>query len=118
MATRTWGTHGRPLLSTCCFAPDARINTETPAWAIDRLSILALKIYHMEQEASRTDTDEAHRTACSKKLAVLLTQKADLSIAIEELLDDIESGRKYMKVYKQMKMYNDPSLNPVLYGKK
>ena len=67
---------------------------------------------------SRTDTDEAHRTACSKKLAVLLTQKADLSIAIEELLDDIESGRKYMKVYKQMKMYNDPSLNPVLYGKK
>ena len=99
-------------------APDARINTETPAWAIDRLSILALKIYHMEQEASRTDTDEAHRTACSKKLAVLLTQKADLSIAIEELLDDIESGRKYMKVYKQMKMYNDPSLNPVLYGKK
>lgn len=61
----------------------------------------------MEQEASRTDTDEAHRTACSKKLAVLLTQKADLSIAIEELLDDIESGRKYMKVYKQMKMYND-----------
>lgn len=99
-------------------APDARINTETPAWAIDRLSILALKIYHMEQEVRRQDTDEAHRAACGKKLAVLLTQKADLSTAIEELLEDIEAGRKYMKVYKQMKMYNDPSLNPVLYGKK
>ncbi len=99
-------------------APDARINTETPAWAIDRLSILALKIYHMEQEASRPDTDEAHRSACSAKLSVLLTQRADLSVAIDELIEDIEAGRKYMKVYKQMKMYNDPSLNPVLYGKK
>ncbi len=72
----------------------------------------------MEQEASRTDTDEDHRSACSRKLAVLLTQKADLSGAIEELIEDIEAGRKYMKVYKQMKMYNDPALNPVLYGKK
>ncbi len=95
---------------------DARINTETPAWAIDRLSILALKIYHMEQEATRQDTDETHRDACRRKLSVLTTQRTDLSIAIEELLEDIAAGRKYMKVYKQMKMYNDPSLNPVLYN--
>lgn len=98
--------------------PDARINTETPAWAIDRLSILALKIYHMEREVMRTDVDQAHHDACRKKLDVLLAQRVDLSTAIEELIDDIEAGRKYMKTYKQMKMYNDPSLNPVLYGKK
>lgn len=97
---------------------DARINTETPAWAIDRLSILALKIYHMAQEAARTDTGEEHRETCNRKLAVLLTQREDLSTAIDELIEDIEAGRKYMKVYKQMKMYNDPALNPVLYGKK
>ncbi len=96
----------------------ARLNTETPAWAIDRLSILALKIYHMAQEVSREDVDEAHIAACQKKLDVLLTQRVDLSSAIEELIEDIEAGRKYMKVYKQMKMYNDPSLNPVLYGQK
>lgn len=98
--------------------PNASINTETPAWAIDRLSILALKIYHMQQEVLRTDTDDEHRAACDKKLSVLLAQRADLSNAIDELIADIEAGRKYMKVYKQMKMYNDPSLNPVLYGKK
>lgn len=98
--------------------PSARINTETPAWAIDRLSILALKVYHMEQEVLRTDTDAAHKAACQSKLDVLLSQRADLSTAIEELLEDIESGRKYMKTYKQMKMYNDPALNPVLYGAK
>lgn len=97
---------------------DARINTETPAWAIDRLSILALKIYHMHCETVRTDVDDAHRAACLKKLEVLQTQQVDLSQAIEELFDDIASGRKYMKVYKQMKMYNDPALNPVLYAKK
>ena len=97
--------------------PDARINTESPAWAIDRLSILALKIYHMQQEAGRKDSTVEHREQASKKLEVLLTQRVDLSTAIEEFLEDIESGRKYMKVYKQMKMYNDPSLNPVLYGK-
>ncbi len=97
---------------------DAKINTETPAWAIDRLSILALKIYHMAQEVIRTDVDEAHIAACQKKLDVLLSQKEDLSTAIEELIEDIEAGRKYMKVYKQMKMYNDPTLNPVLYGDK
>lgn len=95
----------------------ARLNTETPAWAIDRLSILALKIYHMEQEVMRTDVDEAHREACGKKLSVLLSQRVDLSTAIEELFEDIEAGRKYMKTYKQMKMYNDPALNPVLYKK-
>lgn len=99
-------------------APDARLNTETPAWAIDRLSILALKIYHMKQETLRTDVGDTHRAACRAKLEVLETQQADLSQAIEELLEDIEAGRKYMKTYKQMKMYNDPALNPVLYGKK
>ena len=99
-------------------AEDARLNTETPAWAIDRLSILALKIYHMGVEAQRTDVDETHRAACQKKLDVLLQQQVDLSGAIEELIEDIEAGRKYMKTYKQMKMYNDPALNPVLYGKK
>ena len=97
---------------------DARLNTETPAWAIDRLSILALKIYHMRQETQRSDVDEAHRDACRKKLDVLLSQQVDLSTAIEELLEDIAAGRKYMKTYKQMKMYNDPALNPVLYGNK
>lgn len=98
--------------------PDTRLNTETPAWAIDRLSILALKIYHMAREAERTDVGEAHRAACRKKLDVLLAQQVDLSGAIEELIGDIEAGRKYMKTYKQMKMYNDPALNPVLYGQK
>ena len=98
--------------------PDARLNTETPAWAIDRLSILALKIYHMACEAERTDVGDAHREACRKKLDVLLAQQVDLSGAIEELIGDIEAGRKYMKTYKQMKMYNDPALNPVLYGQK
>lgn len=97
---------------------DATINTESPAWAVDRLSILALKIYHMRQEVDRTDVDEAHREACRRKLAVLLEQRADLSLALDQLLADIAAGRKYMKVYRQMKMYNDPSLNPVLYGKK
>lgn len=99
-------------------AADATINTESPAWAVDRLSILALKIYHMRQEVNRTDVDEAHREACRRKLAVLLEQRADLSLALDQLLTDIAAGRKYMKVYRQMKMYNDPSLNPVLYGKK
>ena len=97
--------------------PNARINTESPAWAIDRLSILALKIYHMQQEVDRKDSDASHHEQVSKKLDILLAQREDLSIAIEELLEDIEAGNKYMKVYKQMKMYNDPALNPVLYGK-
>ena len=98
--------------------PDATINTESPAWAIDRLSILALKIYHMQQEVERTDTTKEHHDQCQVKLAILLEQKKDLSTAIDQLLADIEAGRKYMKVCKQMKMYNDPALNPVLYAKK
>ncbi len=98
--------------------PGASINTESPAWAIDRLSILGLKIWHMREEANRADATEAHREACRKKLDILLEQQRDLSAAIEELLEDIGKGRKYMKVYRQMKMYNDPSLNPVLYGQK
>lgn len=98
--------------------PEATINTESPAWAVDRLSILALKIYHMREEADRTDADPEHIAACRRKLAVLTEQRADLSTALDQLLDDIAAGRKYMKVYRQMKMYNDPSLNPVLYGKK
>ena len=98
--------------------PDATINTESPSWAIDRLSILALKIYHMRQEVERTDTTPEHHAQCENKLNVLLEQQKDLSLAIDQLINDIENGRKYMKVYKQMKMYNDPNLNPVLYGKK
>lgn len=96
----------------------ATINTETPAWAIDRLSILALKIYHMNLEANRADADAAHRERCAGKLSVLLQQRVDLSDAIDALLADIEAGRKFMKVYKQMKMYNDTDTNPVLYGAK
>ena len=96
----------------------AKINTETPAWAIDRLSILALKIYHMGLEADRKDAKEEHKAASRKKLDVLLSQRVDLSTAIDELLADIESGEKYMKTYKQMKMYNDPDFNPVLYANK
>ena len=97
---------------------DATINTESPAWAIDRLSILALKIYHMRREAERSDASPEHISQCRSKLDVLLEQRSDLSLAISQLLDDIAAGRKYMKVYRQMKMYNDPDTNPVLYGKK
>ena len=94
---------------------DATINTESPAWAIDRLSILELKIYHMREQVEREDATPEHRATCQKKLDVLLEQQIDLSTAIDQLLADIEAGRKWMKVYKQMKMYNDPSTNPVLY---
>ena len=97
---------------------EATINTESPAWAIDRLSILALKIYHMQKEVERTDTTPEHHAQCKAKLDILLEQKKDLSSAIDQLLADIEYGKKYMKVYKQMKMYNDPALNPVLYAKR
>ncbi len=99
-------------------APSAVINTESPAWAVDRLSILMLKIYHMQKETERTDTSAEHQAQCQNKLRILLEQQVDLSSAIDQLLEDIEGGKKYMKVYKQMKMYNDPSLNPVLYAKK
>ena len=98
--------------------PDARLNTESPAWAVDRLSILALKIYHMREQVERQDASDEHRVKCQAKLNVLLEQQVDLSTAIDQLLEDIEQGRKYMKVYRQMKMYNDPSTNPVLYNKK
>lgn len=95
--------------------PDARINTESPAWAIDRLSILALKIYHMREQVERQDASEEHRQKCLSRLNVLLEQQVDLSTAIDQLLEDIAAGRKYMKVYRQMKMYNDPATNPILY---
>lgn len=97
--------------------PDATINTESPAWAIDRLSILALKIWHMKEQTERTDASEDHIATCRGKLVVLIEQQKDLSTAIDQLLDDIKAGRKYMKVYRQMKMYNDPNTNPVLYKK-
>ena len=97
--------------------PDARLNTESPAWAIDRLSILALKIWHMKEQTERNDAEAEHIQKCQAKLAVLLEQQVDLSTAIDQLLEDIEAGRKYMKVYRQMKMYNDPATNHILYKK-
>lgn len=93
----------------------ALLNTESPAWAIDRLSILVLKIWHMREEAERDDASETHRNACNQKLGILVEQRADLSASIDQLVHDISTGIKRMKVYRQMKMYNDPSLNPVLY---
>ena len=107
---RQYYSHVTPL-------PEARLNTESPAWAVDRLSILALKIYHMQEQVNREDASEEHRKKCRMKLDVLLEQRVDLSTAIDQLLEDIEQGRKYMKVYRQMKMYNDPATNPVLYKK-
>ncbi len=97
---------------------NATINTESPAWGVDRLSILALKVYHMNEEATRENASEEHRNACQTKLNILLEQRVDLSTAIDQLLGDISKGNKYMKVYKQMKMYNDDELNPVLRGEK
>lgn len=111
-------THFREHYSGVTPLPTATINTESPAWAVDRLSILALKIYHMREEARRPDATEAHRARCQAKLEVLLEQQQDLTTAIDQLLDDIAAGRKMMKVYRQMKMYNDPDTNPVLYAKK
>lgn len=96
---------------------NATINTESPAWAVDRLSILQLKIYHMQEQVARADASPEHKAKCQAKFDVLLEQNVDLSTAIDQLLDDIQEGRKYMKVYRQMKMYNDPSTNPVLYKK-
>lgn len=98
--------------------PNAKINTESPAWAMDRLSILALKIYHMSEEAHRVEATPEHRAKCQEKLNVLLDQKSDMFVSIGQLIEDIENGDKYMKVYKQMKMYNDEELNPVLYQNK
>jgi len=96
----------------------ATLNSETIAWALDRLSILALKIFHMFEEANRESAEQSHKVSCQKKLDVLNEQKLDLSKAIDQLIDDIEKGNKYMKIYKQMKMYNDEELNPVLYKAK
>ena len=107
--------HYMALYSHVAPLPDARINTETPAWACDRLSILALKIYHFQIEARRGDAD--HQAKCQAKLDTLLQQRADLTLAIDQLLDDLAAGRRIMKLYRQMKMYNDPSLNPSLYKK-
>lgn len=94
--------------------PSASINTESPAWAIDRLSILALKLWHMREQAERSDASDTHRATAAGKLAVLEEQRRDLSAAIDTLLDDIAAGRKYMKVYRQMKLYNDPETNPAI----
>ncbi|MEO9952274.1 DUF4254 domain-containing protein [Nonlabens sp.] len=102
------------LYSDATVKDNATINTESPAWAVDRMSILALKIYHMNEEATRTDASQDHLDACKKKLDILLEQRVDLSTALDQLLEDISKGDKYMKVYKQMKMYNDDELNPVL----
>ncbi|MBO7115656.1 MAG: DUF4254 domain-containing protein [Prevotella sp.] len=97
--------------------PAARLNTESPAWAVDRLSILALKIWHMQEQTQRKDADQEHILKCQSKLDILKEQQVDLSTSIDQLLEDIEAGRIYMKVYRQMKMYNDPATNPVLYKK-
>ena len=105
------------LYSSVTTRENAKINTESPAWAIDRLSILILKIYHMEEESNRKDVSEDHRNNCQKKLNVLIEQREDLSESIDQLLIDLSTGIKKMRVYKQMKMYNDESLNPVLYKK-
>ena len=105
------------LYSNVSPKPDAKVNTESPAWALDRLSILILKIYHMKEESIREDVSEQHRTKCNEKLQVLLEQQKDLSESIDQLLEDLSKGEKKMKVYKQMKMYNDETLNPVLYKK-
>ncbi len=107
----------RQFYSDVVPSPDARLNTESPAWAVDRLSILALKIYHMQEQVDRKDADAEHIARCNTKLAVLKEQQQDLSLAIDQLLEDISAGRKYMKVYRQMKMYNDPTTNPILYKK-
>lgn len=111
-------TYFRDLYREVIPAADAQINTESPAWALDRLSILAVKIFHMKAETERTDATEEHLARCRGKLAVLLEQRRDLSLAIDTLLEDIAAGRKYMKVYRQMKMYNDADTNPVLYARK
>ena len=105
------------LYSNVSPKPDAKVNTESPAWALDRLSILILKIYHMKEESLREDVSEQHRNTCNEKLQVLLEQQKDLSESIDQLLEDLSRGEKKMKVYKQMKMYNDETLNPVLYKK-
>ena len=109
--------HFRSLYRDVTPQPGARLNTESPAWAVDRLSILALKIWHMREQVGRTDAGPQHVASCQARLDILVEQQKDLSTAIDQLLDDIQAGRIYMKVYRQMKMYNDPATNPVLYKK-
>lgn len=94
------------------------LNTESPAWVIDRLSILCLKIYHMQEQVDRADVSESHKLQCENKLAILKDQEIDLSISFDQLLEDFSKGSKKIKVYRQMKMYNDTDLNPVLYKNK
>jgi hypothetical protein len=106
------------LYKSIAVSDRATLNTESPAWAIDRLSILMLKIWHMNEEVLRADANDDHKQRCNTKLQVLFEQEKDLSNAIDELIEDIASGKKIMKVYRQMKMYNDPSLNPILYNSK
>ena len=110
-------TYFRQMYADITPMADARLNTESPAWAVDRLSILELKIWHMKEQTERKDADQEHLARCQAKLEVLLEQRVDLSTAIDQLLEDYQAGRKVMKVYRQMKMYNDPSTNPVLYKK-
>jgi hypothetical protein len=98
--------------------PGARINSETPAWLLDRMSILMLKIFHMKEQTLRTDAPAEHIAKCQNKLDVLMEQKTDMQLAFDELMEDIQSGERRFKVYRQMKMYNDESLNPVLYAQK
>jgi hypothetical protein len=97
--------------------PNARLNSETPAWLLDRMSILQLKIYHFQEQQNRSEIDENHKISVTTKLSILLIQEQDLAQSYDELIEDLEAGKKYMKLYKQMKMYNDPNLNPVLYKK-
>jgi hypothetical protein len=100
------------------FKPGTRINSETPAWLLDRMSILMLKIYHMKEQTMRKDASAEHLAKCQNKLNVLMEQKTDMQLAFDELMDDIRNGARRFKVYRQMKMYNDESLNPILYGQK
>ncbi|HRG76405.1 MAG TPA: DUF4254 domain-containing protein, partial [Leptospiraceae bacterium] len=104
------------LYKTVTIESGARLNSETPAWLIDRMSILELKIYHMQEQTERKDADESHINQCKAKLAILLEQRKDLSTCLTELLEDLQEGKKFMKVYRQMKMYNDKNLNPALYA--
>ena len=98
------------------FQPGARINSETPAWLLDRMSILLLKIYHMKEQTERKDVTAVHISKCMEKLTLLQEQKKDMQTAFDELIEDIRSGIRRFKVYRQMKMYNDASLNPMLYN--
>jgi len=106
----------RDLLKDAQIEPGARMNSETPAWLLDRMSILQLKIYHMREQTMRSDVDATHKESCTQKLRILLEQRDDLALCFDQLIGDLLKGIKFMKVYRQMKMYNDPKLNPVLYG--